>query len=70
MSDTTWDTDEVERWIDNDEHLYNSINDRNLSASAIRAVVMNHKRAVPDFKFDTSLVSWKYLRDAYWKETE
>ena len=69
-TEQTWDTDEVERWIDNDSTLYYAINGKDLNAGQIKELVLETKRIEPAMRFDSSLVSWSHLRDTYREEEE
>ena len=61
----SWDTLEVERWVDNDEGLYVTICAADLSADDIREIIAEFRTHVPDLDIDTALVSWHYLAGVY-----
>ena len=56
---TTWDTDEVERWIDNEEYLYLSIAGRGLSPRSIRKKCVD----IPGIRLGD--VDWDWLATVY-----
>ena len=61
----SWDTQEVDLWISNDESLYGMICGQGLRAGEIREIIREFRRIEPALKVDMTNVSWSYLRDAY-----
>ncbi len=69
--DTTWDTDEVERWLDNDEWLYAT--SRALARNAVTVDALAYHlaaeftgTAIPNI--DWGEVSWAHLAEQLWEE--
>lgn len=63
---TSWETDEVMRWIDNHEDTYS------LTASAYgwRTIVRTRFSTNPDFQVNLDLVDWPYIEQHYKEHNE